>query len=109
MYTGSDKRRNSHDTRAVRASLKPLIDKYKVDVYIAGHEHSLQHIVPAPGRTHHFISGAASEATPVGMLPESKFAQTQYGFMLFAVSSQKILVQTIDYNGTVIYTTEIKK
>jgi len=109
MYTGSDKRRNSHDTRSVRGSLKPLIDKYKVDAYIAGHEHSLQHIVPAPGRTHHFVSGAASEATQVGMLPESKFAQTQYGFMLFSVSAQKILVQVIDFNGNVIYTTEVKK
>lgn len=109
MFTGSDKRRNSYDTRAIRASLKPLIDKYKVDAYIAGHDHSLQHIVPAPGRTHHFVSGSASEATQVGMLPESKFAQSQYGFMLFSATPQKILVQTIDYNGNVIYTTELKK
>lgn len=109
MFTGSDKRRNSYDTRATRGSLKALIDKYKVDAYIAGHDHSLQHIVPAPGRTHHFVSGSASEATQVGMLPESKFAQSQYGFMLFSITPQKILLQTIAHNGAILYTTEIKK
>jgi len=109
MFTGSDKRRNSYDTRATRGSLKNLIDKYKVDAYIAGHDHSLQHIVPAPGHTHHFVSGSASEATQVGMLNESKFAQSQYGFMLFSITPQKILVQTIDHTGAILYTTEIKK
>lgn len=108
MYTGSDKRRNSYDTRATRGSLKTTLEKYKVHAYIAGHDHSLQHIVPT-GTTHHFVSGAASEATQVGKLPESKFAASQYGFMVFSVTRDKMLVQVIEYTGAVLYSTEIKR
>jgi tartrate-resistant acid phosphatase type 5 len=108
LYTGSDKRKNSYDTRAVRGSLKNVLAKHRVHAYIAGHEHSLQHIVPA-GTTQHFISGSASEATQVGKLPESKFAASQYGFMTFTVTRDKMIVQVIDYTGAVLYSTEITK
>jgi tartrate-resistant acid phosphatase type 5 len=107
MYTGSEKRRESFDTRATRGSLKLLLDQYKVDAYLAGHDHSLQHIVQ--GSVHHFVSGAASEATQVGKLPQSKFAASQYGFMLFSATAASIVIQTIDYQGNVIYRAEMRK
>jgi tartrate-resistant acid phosphatase type 5 len=108
MFTGSEKRKEGYDTRAIRATLKPMLDEYGVDFYLAGHEHSLQYILPT-GKTHHFISGSASEATPSGMLPESKFAASQYGFMTFSITPQQVLVQVIDYEGNIIYKTEISK
>ncbi|MFZ5998918.1 MAG: purple acid phosphatase family protein [Bacteroidota bacterium] len=107
MYTGGSRTEN-HDTRSIRQSLQPMFGKYKVDAYLAGHEHSLQHMVATDG-VHHFISGAASERTPARMLPISKFAQSQYGFMLFSVYTNLIRVQVIDYEGALIYTTELKK
>jgi len=102
MYTGGG-RTESHDTRSIRSSIEPLLEKYKVDAYLAGHEHSLQHIVTA-ANTHHFISGASSERTPVKMLPTSKFARSEYGFMLFSVTQSSTLVQVIDFNGNILYT-----
>lgn len=107
MYTGGSRTEN-HDTRSIRQSLQPMFEKYKVDAYLAGHEHSLQHMVATDG-VHHFISGAASERTPARMLPISKFAQSQYGFMLFSVYTNLIRVQVIDYEGALMYTTELKK
>lgn len=107
MYTGGSRTEN-HDTRSIRQSLQPMFEKYKVDAYLAGHEHSLQYMVATDG-VHHFISGAASERTPARMLPISKFAQSQYGFMLFSVYTNLIRVQVIDYEGALIYTTELKK
>ncbi len=107
MFTGGG-RTEGYDTRAVRNSLKPLLDKYEVDMYLAGHEHSLQHIVPA-GKTHHFISGAASEKTAAKLLPESKMAASEYGYMLFSATANSMLLQTIDYTGKIIYTTTITK
>ncbi len=106
MYTGGS-RTDGYDTKAIRNSLKPIFDKYGVDVFLTGHEHSLQHLVA--GRTQHFISGAASEKTTVHLVPESKMAASEYGFMLFSVTEKKVLVQTIDDNGKIIYTTEINK
>lgn len=107
MYTGSDKRRESYDTRAIRNSLKVFLEQNNVDAYLAGHDHSLQHIVS--GKVHHFVSGAASEITQVGYLPVSKFAASEYGFMVFTVMPKEIVVQTIDYNGKVLYKTSLKK
>jgi hypothetical protein len=68
----------------------------------------LQHIVP-PGKTHHFISGAASERTPAVLLPESRMAASIYGFMLFSVTGNQLLVQAIDDTGKIIYITNIHK
>jgi len=107
MYTGGGRTEN-HDTRAIRRTVQPLLVKYKVDAYLAGHEHSLQHIGPVQG-VNHFISGAASERTPARMLPMSQFAASEYGFMLFSVTKDKALVQVIDLNGKVLYTTVLKK
>lgn len=101
-------RTEAYDTRAIRYSLQPLFDKYGVDVYLAGHEHSLQHLKPA-GKTHHFISGAASEKTPVKQYELSEMAASAYGFMLFSVSANQLLLQTIDDSGKIIYSTAVNK
>jgi tartrate-resistant acid phosphatase type 5 len=106
MYSGGG-RKEGYDTKAIRGSLKPLFDKYEVDAYLAGHEHNLQYIIQ--GQTHHFISGAASEKTSVTMLPESKFAASDYGFMVFSVTDQKMLMQVINDRGEVLFKSEVTK
>lgn len=108
MYSGGG-RTDTYDTKAIRNSLKPMFDKYGVDIYLAGHEHSLQHLKSADSKIQHFISGAASEKTPVHMIPESKMVASEYGFMIFSVSADEVLVQTIDDKGKVIYKTSIVK
>jgi tartrate-resistant acid phosphatase type 5 len=107
MYTGGG-RTEWYNTKAIRRSLKPIFDKYAVDVYLAGHEHSLQHLVTSNG-TNHFISGAASERTPVKLIEESRMAASVYGFMLFSITAKELLVQTIDDSGNIIYKTIIRK
>jgi tartrate-resistant acid phosphatase type 5 len=107
MYTGGW-RTDWYDTKAIRRSLKPLFDKYGVDVYLSGHEHSLQHLV-ADGKTNHFISGAASEKTAVKLVGESRMAASAYGFLLFSVTGKELLVQAIDASGNIIYKTTISK
>ncbi|MBP6589262.1 MAG: metallophosphoesterase [Chitinophagaceae bacterium] len=107
MYTGSI-RTEDYDVQAVRYSLDPLLKKYKVDAYLAGHDHSLQHIQRAEG-PHYIISGAASERTWAQLIPGSKMAASAYGFFSFAVLPQTLIIQAIDYEGRVIYRNEIKK
>jgi len=107
MYTGGS-RTDGYDTKAIRNSLKPVLDRYGVDVYLTGHEHSLQYIKPE-GKTHHFISGAASEKTPVKLIPDAQVVASEYGFMLFSVNKEQLRVQFINDEGYVIYNTTIKK
>lgn len=106
MFTGSEKRREGYDTRSIRSSLRGILESHKVDAYIAGHDHSLQHLLPEGGM-HHFVSGSASEATEVGMLPFTKFAAQAFGFLVFSVTSQKIQVFAISHSGEVLYDTTI--
>lgn len=108
MYTGSLKRREGYDTKRIRQSLNRLFIDSRVDAYIAGHDHSLQHIQPEEG-IHHFISGSASEATQVDKLEYSRFAANAYGFLLFSATSKEIVVHAIDHTGQVLYRTELKK
>jgi len=109
LFTATEKRRESYDTKAVRASLKGVLDKHQVDAYICGHDdHDLQHLLP-PGKTHYFVSGSASESTAIGTLPISKLASNEYGFMVFSVTSNKLNVQVVNQDGKVIYTTELTK
>ena len=106
-YTGGG-RTDSQDTKSIRRILDPLLEKYKVDAYLAGHEHSLQHMIPGKN-VHHFVSGAASEKTPARMLPISKLSLSEYGFMLFSISPTQTLVQVVSYEGKLLYTTTLKK
>ncbi len=94
----------------VRYSLEPILEKYKVDAYFAGHEHDLQHQKPTDKVTHHFLSGAGSEVRPVNSPKNyTLFAESEHGFMAVAVSKDEFLVQVISGDGKVIYKTVLKK
>jgi len=107
MYTGGG-RTDGYDTKAIRSTLEPILEKYGVDAYLAGHEHNLQYL-KASGKTHHFISGSASEKTPVHLIPESNMVASESGYMIFSIYEKELFVQTINYKGEIIYTTSIKK
>lgn len=107
MYSGGS-RTEGYDTKAIRNTLKPMFDKYKVDVYLAGHEHSLQHI-QSGGNMHHIISGAASEKTPARLIENSLFSASEYGFFVFSVTGNELLLQAVNDAGKILYNYTIKK
>ncbi|MFN4315909.1 MAG: purple acid phosphatase family protein [Chitinophagaceae bacterium] len=108
LYTGGW-RKNSKDTEALRKLLGPIFEKHRVDAYIAGHEHHLEHIKPA-GATHYIISGAASEARPVTKYPDiGLFAEGTQGFATFSLTENELLIQFIDHRDKIIYRTKIQK
>lgn len=107
-YTVGPRIKN-YDTLTVRAKLAPVLEAHKVDVYLSGHDHSLQHLKPE-GFTHQFISGAGSELTEVSTgIPYSRFQASDHGFLTFAINSTKLNVKAINAAGRVLYETELKK
>ncbi|WP_430898507.1 MULTISPECIES: metallophosphoesterase [unclassified Paraflavitalea] len=108
MYSAGG-RENGYDTKSIRGTLKPLFDKYGVDLYIAGHEHSLQYLHDSQAVTHHFISGAASESTPVHNTDMVQMAASAYGFMFFSIQSGVVTIQTISDSGKLISFNQILK
>jgi tartrate-resistant acid phosphatase type 5 len=99
----------NYDTLTMRKALTKVFEDHKVDIYLSGHEHSLQHLKPE-GFTHQFISGAGSELTKVTEgIPYSRFQASEHGFLYFSVDSTRINVKAINYAGKVLYETELKK
>ncbi len=99
----------NYDTLTIRKKMAKVFEDHKVDVYLSGHDHSLQHLKPE-GYTHQFISGAGSELTPVSSgIPYSRFQASEHGFMYFSIDDKRLNVKVINQSGTVIYTTELTK
>lgn len=108
IYTVGPRIEN-YDTLTMRKALTKTFEDHKVDVYLSGHEHSLQHL-KADGFTHQFISGAGSELTKVTAgIAYSRFAASEHGFMYFAIDTNRLNVRAINYKGDVLYQTELTK
>jgi hypothetical protein len=99
----------NYDTLTMRKAMTDVFEKHKVDVYLSGHDHSLQHLKPA-GYTHQFISGAGSELTHVTAgVDYSKFQASEHGFMYFSVDPNRFHASVINVDGTVLYETTLTK
>lgn len=97
------------ENRLIR-TLKPLFRKYGVDAYFAGHEHQLQHLKPSEGAPHQFVSGSGAAAEPLGKKRASTlFAGATAGFMSVSLREELMLVQAVNSEGEVLYSTEIEK
>lgn len=109
IYTAGPRTEN-YDTLAVRRVLEPLLEKHQIPLYLSGHEHSMQHLKKDDKPFHQLISGSGSEVTPVkDNIAYSRYARSTYGFMYISMNSSSVRVQCIDHEGTVQYTTQIKR
>ncbi|MFN6373727.1 MAG: metallophosphoesterase [Chitinophagia bacterium] len=95
-------------TKDVAASFLPDFENGGVDVYMAGHEHSLQHI-QLGAKLHQFVSGAGSEVTPVKDDGKSKFARSAHGFYTVSINKDGALFQAVDHEGKILYETLLKR
>jgi tartrate-resistant acid phosphatase type 5 len=86
------------------ATFKPIFDKYKVDFYVAGHEHHLGHLKPDENHTEYVVSGGGGASiTPISNYDVSKYTASTYGFTLFKVDNQKITFTFINNKGEKLY------
>ncbi|KAH9261911.1 hypothetical protein BASA81_000567 [Batrachochytrium salamandrivorans] len=66
------------DRSTLYERISPLLDKYRVDLYLSGHEHNLQAV--RVNFTLHLVSGAGSKMEPSNGHAKVDFYQTQSGF-----------------------------
>ncbi|MBW3466800.1 purple acid phosphatase family protein [Arthrospiribacter ruber] len=105
VYTGG--RTNGYDTRSIRKSLENLLRHSEVDLYISGHDHSLQYL--EHNGIKQVISGSASEVTQSDTLPYTKFTASEPGFILFSLTEEKIEFDVINKSGVTLYHSKIEK
>ena len=89
--------------------LVPRLARHGVAAYISGHEHRLEHIVPAGSVTHYFVSGAASETRTGGRMPGARFVSSRSGFFVMSITPDSLIVQAVDYDGRMSYRAALTK
>jgi hypothetical protein len=74
--------------------LLPVV-KDRADVYIAGHDHDMQHLRPE-GRVHFFVAGSGGKIRPIQPGPRSLFARSANGFAVIDADERALTVSFVE-------------
>ena len=91
--------------------LEPLLRKYEVDLYLAGHHHILEMLKPIHGVTY-VVSGAGGGPThgyPASWTDNSYYAATRGGFCLLRLSLHELVIEFVRMNGKTQYAHVVSK
>ncbi len=98
-------------TPALVEKLRPLLETNRVDLYIAGHDHTLEMLKPVNG-VHYCISGGGAgtdNAYPVAWTEESLYAATRGGFAFFRISKSELVIEFVRVDSTTQFAYTIRK
>lgn len=89
---------NHGDTPWLIAHLKPLLERYDVQVVFSGHNHDLEAIKPVNG-VHYFVSGGGANAFSVAWRENTLFAYAGTGFLWCRMTREELLITFCDREG----------
>ena len=84
----------------------PLFRKYRVDLYMAGHDHDLQHLEFEGHPTSFFLSGGGGAdlySLKVDPAQRGPYAQKVYGFSHISVTQREMTLRHLDQNGGTLH------
>jgi tartrate-resistant acid phosphatase type 5 len=84
------------------AQLLPVL-RNRADVYLAGHDHDMQHLKPE-GRLHFFVAGSAGKLRTIEPGPRSLFARSANGFAVLEADARALTVKFVQEDLTSPYT-----
>jgi tartrate-resistant acid phosphatase type 5 len=93
------------ETPEVIALIEPLLKKHRIQAYINGHDHDLQHI--RRDGVDYICTGAGSETRPVNKVQGTLFCAARSGFSSLTSSAESLDLSFIDYTGTTLYQASI--
>jgi tartrate-resistant acid phosphatase type 5 len=86
----------------------PLLHQFGVHVYIAGHDHDLQHL-QSEGIDFLCSGAGGAKLYPLKQTEQMVFSKQVFGFMTASLSATAMKVNLIDDTGTIIYPTTIHR
>ena len=89
------------------AQLLPVL-KDRADVYLAGHDHDMQHLKPE-GRLHFFVAGTGGKLRTIEPGPRSLFAKGANGFAVLEADASTLTVTFVEVDLTSPYTYTITR
>lgn len=87
--------------------VKPLLDKYGVQAYINGHEHDIQYLKSPDDSFTCVISGGGGGARNTSYGPNTRYANTNGGFVGLSFTETSINAHFLDAQGTIVYADDI--
>jgi len=99
-------------TNTTGAGVKELLDAAvcgKADVYISGHDHSLQWLSGGCGGTELLVSGAGAAATSLPGSNSKYYQSLKLGFLYIVISGNAFTGSFIDVNGVVEFSRTLTK
>jgi tartrate-resistant acid phosphatase type 5 len=89
------------------AQLDPILQRYRVPLYLNGHDHDLQHV--RRGLTDYVCTGAGSKTRNHCDMDGSDFCSMESGFVACAVNKQHIRLAYRDYTGVELRVVDIDR
>jgi hypothetical protein len=94
------------DHKVLIAEWEPLLREHNVHLYLAGHDHDLQHL-EFEGHPTSFVSSGAGGADLYDLkIPEDKrgpYAKKVYGFTHLEATADKLTLRHLDADGNVVH------
>ncbi len=88
------------DVPVVQKKFGAALEKYRVDFYLAGHDHNLQHIQPATNFTSHIVSGGGGNTVyPMFRDDRGPFTCSTNGFVHLTLTPERATVRFISMSG----------
>jgi acid phosphatase len=97
MYSGGE----HGNTPELIQDIKPLLDKYNVDAYLCGHDHTLQHL--SQDKVEYFVSGGGTYRGTYTAIKQSKFGTIIPGFMVHQITATNMTTTLIDRDGKEVH------
>lgn len=88
---------------------KPILVENKVDFYVAGHDHDLQHTKQPDQPIHYLVSGGGSEHRPVTPDSNTLFAKSIPGFLQITLYSDNANIYFYDKDGSLLHQQKVSK
>ena len=95
------------DAEELRSAVLPELQAGGVQVYLAGHEHDLQHL--AADGLQYVISGAGSECRATGATEHTRFSQASLGFAAVELCHSRLVLRFYDAAGRPLYRAEVPR
>ena len=84
--------------------LDPVLRKYGVDLYVAGHIHNFQHIKPEGSDIDYVVNSSGSLSRDVAPIDGTQFCSSETGFSVISASDKELKLYMIDKDGNIIHT-----
>jgi acid phosphatase len=91
----------------IRAKIDPILRKYRVPLYLNGHDHDLQHV--AKNGTNYVCTGAGSKIRKTCVMDGSDFCDLESGFITCSVNRAAIRLVYRDYKGAQLHVVDIPR